>query len=488
MFHVEGIKDAHKSSAKRGIIDDQRPSLNLNLVWSDHWLLDRTPGFWSETKRAIKISNGLLAAGAVPPASLDLASVLMGDHGLWYLESVCANFDILDIEEFPPPSRWIVICLFRTVRCCYDGMIRQLEGFPVQKLEYYTNLERLTNEINKSPDSFRLYFLLSLSIGGTVQMMEPLIMGGLDISNDATYLLERALQRQNLGTATLLLNHGASLPLDVGAQFLRKLLSSITEFKRSKIMIDLEGFHLFLGPFLEAVGDLRELPSNHSVLKELDRIFLATVASTDLNAFHKIFVERHPCLDKIARLLIESGLFHRLRQPIDYWHQSETPLHSPLMVAMASNNVHVVDLLLKNGYEVDELLPPDAPDWTECNTPPMMYAINLGSLEIVKLLLEAGADVTKQPRMGHPAWMESASLIERQRHSRSKTTDQLGVSNQDICESVDEQIFKMICANLKLKHCIDYEQIKVEYQASSKFRRNHVPGGRKELKRSGKEI
>lgn len=46
------------------------------------------------------LTSNLIGAGAQLPTSVDSASILMSDHGLWYLQSICHNFDITGPEIY----------------------------------------------------------------------------------------------------------------------------------------------------------------------------------------------------------------------------------------------------------------------------------------------------------------------------------------------------------------------------------------------------
>lgn len=111
------------------------------------------------------LTSNLIGAGAQLPTSVDSASILMSDHGLRYLQSICHNFDITEIGNLSPPSQWIFACLVGTVSSCYESVSRQLQGFPVNASQFYISAERLTNKINRPHESLRRRFLLSLSVG-----------------------------------------------------------------------------------------------------------------------------------------------------------------------------------------------------------------------------------------------------------------------------------------------------------------------------------
>ena len=165
----------------------RQPLSKATVMEYDDIPFDRAGTYLSETQRAIMLSSSLIDAGAELPSYVDFESILMSDYGLWYLQSICPHFDITEIENLPPPSRWIFACLVRTVPACYESVSRQIQGFPVSALQYYVSAERLAYEINGSQESFRHRFLLSLSVGGSTSMLDALHFHGLSMGELLTY-------------------------------------------------------------------------------------------------------------------------------------------------------------------------------------------------------------------------------------------------------------------------------------------------------------
>lgn len=160
------------------------------------------------------LTSNLMGAGAQLPTSVDSASILMSDHGLWYLQSICHNFGNTEIGNLSPPSQWIFACLVRTVSSCYESVSCQLQGFPVNALQFYISAGRLTDEINRSHESLRHRFRLSLSVGGSISMLGVLLFHGLLLGDLSTYYFENATKRGRLDIAFLWLDYGACLSLE----------------------------------------------------------------------------------------------------------------------------------------------------------------------------------------------------------------------------------------------------------------------------------
>lgn len=203
--------------------DIRQPLSTTSVIASDDILLDKARGYRSETQRAITLSSNLIDAGAQLPASIDFASILMSDYGLWYFRSICPCIDVTETEDLSPPNEWIFACLVRTVSTCYESISRQLQGFPVNALQPYISAERIADEINNAQECFRHRFLLSLSVGGSTSMLEPLPFHGLSMGNLSTYYLEKASKRGRLNIAYLLFKYGASLSLETSNQLLEHM-------------------------------------------------------------------------------------------------------------------------------------------------------------------------------------------------------------------------------------------------------------------------
>ena len=457
MARIEGFEAVKKSWMEN--LTNKRVH-GIDLLESNDGFLDRSLGFWTETNRAANISMRLLSAGVELPSSVDLASILMGDHGLLYLQKTCAGFGISEVETLSPPSRWILVCLFRTVPSYYDSIIHQLQGFPAYTLEYYTNLRRLVHEINTSQESFRNYFLLSLSIGGTARMVEPLLTAALELGAHVPCFVEQALRRNNNDVALLLLKHGTVVTPDTASSFLNIILANLGHFQATKSAGCLSEL---LEILLKVVGPLPDLEHDHYLFELLGTIFVSTLYWTDPNDSNSEPGDRDPYDNRISQVLLEAGLYHGIRLPKQYWNRQASPFHTPLMLAIALKRTRIVRLLLENGYDPNELLPPGATTYIEILAPPLSYAIWLGLPDIVEILLQAGADVTKRGRCGRPPWRMSADCCETS-HPRLVYTNLKNDHNKTVSENTDTQISTKIRSHVGCNRRPSYQELEAEWR------------------------
>lgn len=129
---------------------------------------------------------------------------------------------------------------------------------------------------------------------------------------------------------------------------------------------------------------------------------------------------------------------------------------SPLTLAVYVRNVYAVKLLLKNGYDVNELhhysRSIENGSCMENKGTPLTHAIWLDITEVVTVLLEAGADVIKwgpqgQTALGMAKGCVSPSIA-KGLPGRAKD------SGLEDCEGEigsRDRIFTMVCADLKIK-------------------------------------
>ena len=469
--HIEGFKDIENRTVVPSLLENKMCLLDPIVINPQHWLVARSTGFWSETNRAIRLSTGLFAAGAELPSSTDLVSVLMGDHGLWYLERVCAHFDISTIESLSPPSQWMMCCFFRTVRSCYDSIMRQIQGFPGQTQEYYSSPERLVHEINASPRALRLYFLLGMSVGGTVEMLQPLILNGIELEDDAVYLFHQALARTNVEMSFLLAKHVTALSPKTAKQMIKSLFNDggARLLERCSTVLNSQSLERPMELVLDTVRCLSHYDEDDFTPEErldckamktnLGRIFATLIRLGSSKMPHRPNECSSDC-NKIGRLIIESGLF----RDSDIWEiDLKDPLCSPLMLAVFHENLSIVRRLLDDGCDVNEILPRTAPQWIRMYSPPTLLAIALGSPELVQILLDAGADVTQVSAMRRPAW-EISALCKRSSHPRAvKAPSLVGNCNKRISQSLDDVIFKKICVNLDNVHGLTLEEARTNH-------------------------
>lgn len=452
-----------------------QPLSRVGVLDSDDTLLDRVRGYLSETQRAIKLSTNLVGAGAQFPASIDFASILMSDHGLWYLQNVCPTFDITEIENLSPPSQWIFACLVRTVSACYESVSRQLQGFPMYALQFYVSTERLTNEINSSHESLRHRFLLSLSVGGSTSMLDSLLLHGLSLGDLSTYYFEKAMERGRVNMANLLLKYGASLSPETSTRLLEHMEHDMKTPLLTPIVS--EAFCHSLERALRPFGPLQELEGEHSFFDSLVRIFqraLLESKSQHINCSKSSGDDYPP--NKVLRVLLEAGLFRNSKLPASYWSlnllflTSENIDESPLTLAIYVRNIYAVRLLIKNGYDVNEVhyhLNTTGCSCVENKGTPVTYAIRLGFIELVSVLLEAGADVTKAGPQGQTA-LEMAKICASTPSARGTVgyAKDTGLEDFEDDTGSRERIFAMVCADLKTKRGTNYEDYEYIFRSS----------------------
>lgn len=125
-------------------------------------------------------------------------------------------------------------------------------------------------------------------------------------------------------------------------------------------------------------------------------------------------------------------------------------------------NVYAIGLLLKNGYDVDEVYPSKSHflSCEEARGTPLTYAVWLGYTEAVTILLEAGADVTK---IG--ALAQTAAEMAKKCFSLPSANKYMGcakgtgVEDRGNDTSSRHRIFTIICADLKATHGIKYDDL-----------------------------
>ena len=428
----------------------------------DEILLDRSSGYLSDTQKAIMLSSNLIGAGAQLPAPIDFASILMSDYGLWYLQNIGPTFDITEVAGLSPPSQWIYSCLVRTVPACYESVSRQLQGFPVNALQFYISAERLTHEINDSHESVRHYFLLSVSVSGSTSMLEALLVHGLSLGDLSTYYFEQAYRRRRLNMAFLLLNYGASLSLETSTRLLEHMKPDFLK----TLFLDLsksEAFCHFLERALDLLSPLQELSDEDAIFESLVRIYQTALIQSELqHDTYRKSVSDDYVPNKVVKILLEAGLFRDSRLPVRYWLfdlQSLTnakKFESPLTLAIYARNTYAIKLLLKNGYDVDEIRHhlDGHCGCMEHKGTPLTYAIWLGCDEAVAVLLEAGADIMKMGRQAQTA----AEMAQLCLSTPINIKDSKGCAKKNDLENRHDdmgsrhRIFDMVCANLQRKY------------------------------------
>ena len=442
-----------------------QPLSRGSVLESDDILLDRSHGYLLETQRAIMLSSNLIGAGAQLPASIDFASILMSDHGLWYLQNICPNFDITEIADSSQPNQWIYSCLVRTVPACYESVSRQLQGFPVNTLQFHNSPDRLANEINSSHESLRHRFLLSLTVGGSTSMIDALLFHGLSLGELSTYYFEQAYKRRRLNMAFLLLSYEASLSLEMLTRLLGYMKPDFPT-----LLLDpskSEAFYHFLERALDFLSPLQELSDDDAIFESLVRIYQTVLLQPkpQHDTYRKSSSDDY-VPNKVVKILLEAGLFRDSRLPVRYWLFDLRSLtdaknfESPLTLAIYARNTYAIKLLLKNGYDVDEIRH-HFDGYCNCmehKGTPLTYAIWLGCGEAVAVLLEAGADVMKMgPQSQTAAEMAqlclSTLMIIRDLKGCPQRKD---LENRHDDMGSRRRIFDMVCANLHSTYGKDY--------------------------------
>lgn len=334
IIRIEGIKN-NEALGDQSRADMSEPLSKASIMKSDGILLDRARGYLSETQRAIMLSSNLIDAGAQLSPSIDFASILMSDHGLWYLQSICPTFDITEIEDLPPPSQWIFACLVRTVPACYESVSRQLQGFPVNALQFYTSAQRVIDEINSSQEFFRHRFLLSLSVGGSPSMLAPLLFHGLSMGDLSTYYLEKATKRGRgrMDMAHLLLSHGASLSLEISTTLLEYTKPELKTLLRDPSKSEI--FCRFLMRALDSSGPLQEIDDQQAIFGRLLPIFQRALLQSKRQHVDYDTPSSDDCTcNKVVRLLLEAGLFRDSKLPARYCSFHDCVKQPPLKLAI----------------------------------------------------------------------------------------------------------------------------------------------------------
>ena len=341
---------------------------------------------------------------------------------------------------------------------CYESVIRQLQGYPRNAIQSYISAERLTNKINDSHESLRHRFLLSLSVGGSASMLEPLLFHGLSMGDLSTYYCEKAAEHRRLDMTYLWCSYGAFLSQETSIRLLKHMEHSI----RTVLLKPRESqvFGHVLERTLKSCGRLQELGDEHTVFGPLVRIFQSALLPSKSQRLpgSKSDSDDH-ISNKIVRLLLEAGLFRDSQLPTDYWSldlrllTNDNIYESPLTLAISVHNTYTIRLLIENGYNVNEVYRnyANSHGCTLQKGTPLMYAIWLGFVEVVTILLEAGADVTTIGMVGQTApdmakvclsCPKAAELQDRENDMESR-----------------QRIFAMVCANLVNKHgksCEDF--------------------------------
>ena len=271
VIRIGWTKDNGALDGEQSRVNMHQPPSKSSVMKVDAILSGNARGYLSETQRAVRLTSDLIDSGAQLPSSIDFTSILMTDYGLWYLQCICPTLDITEVEDLSLPSQWIFACLVRTVRACYESVSRQLQGFPVTALQSYTSTQRLAGEINGSQGYSRHRFLLSVILGGSTPMLEPLLFHGLSMGDLSTYYLEMATRRGRMTVAQLLWKYGASLSLETSVRLLEHMRPDLKTLLRDPSKSGT--FCQFLAQVLDSCGPLQAIDPEHALFDSLIPIF-----------------------------------------------------------------------------------------------------------------------------------------------------------------------------------------------------------------------
>ena len=119
-------------------------------------------------------------------------------------------------------------------------------------------------------------------------------------------------------------------------------------------------------------------------------------------------------------------------------------------------NVYAVKLLLKYGYDTDKVHLDGR--CIEAKGTPLSYAVWLGFTEAVTILLEAGADVTKMGIVGQTA-PEMAKKCLSFPTAKGNSAKSMSLEDSKGDAGSRHRILRMVCADLKTNHGMEYEDL-----------------------------
>lgn len=275
----------------------------------------------------------------------------------------------------------------------------------------------------------------------------------------STYYMEKAIERRRMDLAHLLLNYGASPSLECSTQLLEHVGPDLKTLFRNPSSKS-EAFYPFLVRALESSGPLQELDDAHAIYKSLVRILQRAPFESKWRYMNYSKSNSDACIcSKVVRRLLEAGLFRDLKVPARYW-TIDLNDETPLTLAIYTRHVYAIRLLLGNSYNVDEIHRSEPFSCMEAKGTPLTYAVWLGFPEAVDILLEAGADVTKKGAQG-----QTATEMAKKRVSFPIAKKYRGCAKDAFLKNCKNnagtrrRIFRMVCANLKTKHGMEYEDL-----------------------------
>lgn len=214
---------------------------------------------------------------------------------------------------------------------------------------------------------------------------------------------------------------------------------------------------------MKLFGPLQELDDKHAIFESLIRILqTALLQSKSQHIRYSRSSSDDYIPNKVVRLLLEAVLFRGLKLTARFWSYNlrfltnENIDESPLTLAVYVLNVYAIKLLLRNGYDVNELHRYSRSIEDCCcmenKGTPLTHAIWLGFTEVVTILLEAGADVIKWGPLGQTALRMAkrcvSPSIAKGLPSRAKDS---GLEDYKDEIGSRDRIFTMVCADLKIK-------------------------------------
>ena len=399
-----------------------------------------------DSDAAIKTTVRLLSAGVNLPDGIDLISMLISPKAFKYLQGICCSLNLPEIDRLDLPDFWLVVSLARLNPLFYAPVFREMGRFSPVTLQRFRDINQQVKEINASCAEIRSEFILSISGGGTAEILEPLLAAGMDLGYQATHYFRCSIKQGNVDTANILLNHGAQIDLDIVANFvihhLEKLMGQ--EALAGSLLRLVE-------QMLTAIGPLQQLDPGHTIFRGLiSSLAKAAVLSEPNRTWHNTSDNCHTCL-KIMKMLLSSGLIREGRLPrrigevlVDKYGGWAG---SALVLAVDLQNLPVLQLLLEYDYDVEET------DDTGSGTP-IMFAVKLGLVDHVAALLASGADIFKTSSQGRKVH-EIATLCTAERHPRiawprTKRSWCRWPDPEIVQESEDRQILAMLLASVNI--------------------------------------
>ena len=412
---------------------------------------------------AAEMTVRLLSTGVEFPSSPGLTSIMNHPNGLQYLRGFAYAFSIHDRTRLSQQDVWVLSCLARTSPSFRTNIIERVDGIPKNTIPSYLDVKQHVLNVNAAPKDIRHEFISSLVVGGTESMLSPLLASGMSLGDDENHYFACAVKGGNVDTANVLLDYGPQTDLKLLTVLLNDFRKLMEQSSKP------EGLVSLLRRMLASIGPLQRIDSGHPIF---DKLVCAFVDATDLSEPDRMngtpWKSRGAACVEAVEVFLEAGLLIGAKLPrcIGQVEKKEYGgwARSALALAVDFQNLAVLQLLLKHGYDVEE------PDASGLDTP-LIYAIKLGLVGHVAVLLAGGADVTKVGIEGRAAWQISAlcavgphnlggrsvSLITRRDQSRWPCREYAQ-------REEDYQILALVLENFRKKHGVNDTQAMAQEQ------------------------